>query len=283
MVAALLRALRAVALFLLRRHHVVHWLDTTSFLAHDGSGRAITYQLAHDSEPPAFIATSATILITWSGLLWCHNGASVAPPVRCALITCFLSTADQWLQASPAWRWETLSSPTDPTVDPEGVINPAPLLCTILHHVLRGTLATVCPKTRLIGSLHRSPPPPAAPPACVVHLYCDMLPPLFPTAGYRPLAILAKPPAHRNPELQYLHLPSDLTIVYPHTSIHAVAMRALDVIFPPAEGHLNTSLWLDPSPADPDPPGAATWDTAASSDDSDHSSFDTSSDSNGPD
>lgn len=57
--------------------------------------------------------------------------------LRAHLIASYLAATDSWLQAEPSWRWETLTSPTDPAVDLQSVVSAIPLLCTILQHVLR--------------------------------------------------------------------------------------------------------------------------------------------------
>ena len=159
---AALRVFRHVALVLLRKGWSIQWLDPTSFTSQlAGIGLPLRWRLMADEDVTSGpLASSATL--SWSGLLLHQGPPTLSAELRRTVCGEYLDAADSWLVSDPMWRWESLSHPTDPALDPLGVISGPPLLAVLLAHT------THTPASRLLcvgGSLLplRSPPgPPAA-------------------------------------------------------------------------------------------------------------------------
>jgi hypothetical protein len=135
MVAACLRAFRAVALTLRRSGWSITWNNCTTFMAMTPGGAATSWCLVYDLDTPK-TNTNPCYLVTWSGLIWQLGNTHLNTHLRRKLIIDYLRSADLWLSSSPAWRWETLTAHTDPAADPTRVISPTPLLCTLLRQLL---------------------------------------------------------------------------------------------------------------------------------------------------
>lgn len=128
---AILHAFWAQALVLIRSGWRVLWKTTSLFVAMDTLGRELRWRLLSNEDITPNTAPNWDVASTWSGLVWQHSGPPIPTVLRRSLITSFLSTADSWILSEPPWSWTTISDPTDPLVDPSGVIGPVPILCTI--------------------------------------------------------------------------------------------------------------------------------------------------------
>ena len=250
--AAALRGMRALALFLYRKRWDIRWLTSACFHTTGPPGSPQRWVLLRDGDLLTAGPTTWDAAMTWSGLLWVRPPCRVAVQLRSDLTGAFLTAIDAWLNAAPSWRWECLTSPTNPNLDPEAVVGPVPILSTLLTHLLR-LPASQCtgPAAPLIA--HLQSPQQTSP---NVLLSCGSLQPPFGPTGPCAISILQPPPLAIPPGMQLLHLPADLSIIFPNGHLCATVRRTLDVFFPPHPEHQQPNLWTTSSDTDhtPSPP-----------------------------
>ena len=231
--AAVLRGMRAIALHLHRKQWGVTWTTPASFTAIGPDGSPCLWRLIRDTDLASAPLATWEAAVTWSGLLWVRDPSHLAVPLRSELTCNFLNAIDSWLQATPCWRWECLSSPTNPSLDPHAAIGPVPILSTLLLWLLR------LPPSALTGpvatSVAHSNGPPHWKPA--VLLNCGSLLPPLGTARPLAVSIFQPPPPALPPGLQLLRLASDLCLTFPNAHLSPIIRRTLDTLFPPAPEH----------------------------------------------
>ena len=54
----------------------------------------------------------------------------ITTSLRRDTVVTYLAGMDLWLSSDPPWRWTTISSTTDPSIDPQGAVGAVPIVCT---------------------------------------------------------------------------------------------------------------------------------------------------------